>query len=424
MRALLISANTEQINMPILPLGLACVAEATRRAGHEVRLLDLMGTSDAGRAVKKAIVAFQPHVIGISVRNIDDQNMANPRFLLDQAKGVVEDCRTLSEVPVILGGAGYSIFPDSVLEYLGADMGIQGEGEAAFPVLLEHIERKRSISAMANLYLRGRGLQGGRSFSRDLDGFPLPDPDLFSGSLHEGDDLWMPIQTRRGCPMRCSYCSTKAIEGCLTRKRTPETVVKWLAQWVERGFHRFQFVDNTFNLPPSYARAICSQIVRTGLSMNWRCILYPWKVDENLVQMMARAGCKAVSLGFESGSVRILKKMNKRFDPKQIHRVSKMLADHGIARMGFLMLGGPGETRESVEESLSFADNLGLEALKVVIGIRIYPHTKLAGIAAEEGTIAKNDPLLFPRFYMVKGLEDWLRMKAGDWMEGHPHWHA
>lgn len=424
MKVLLISANTEQINMPTLPLGLACVAEATRRAGHEMRLLDLMDKSDAETAVRKDIEVFRPHVIGISVRNIDDQNMENPRFLLNQAKRVVESCRAVSDVPIVLGGAGYSIFPDGVLEHLKADMGIQGEGEAAFPMLLDHMERKQPLLDLPNLYLRGLGLQGGRTFPGDLDAFPLPDPRLLSGSLLEEAELWLPVQTRRGCPMRCSYCSTETIEGCLIRKRSPEPVVEWLAQWMERGIHRFQFVDNTFNLPPSYARTLCSQIVKAGLHINWRCILYPGNVDEILVQAMARAGCKAVSLGFESGNNRILKGMNKRFGPEQIRKVSRMLGDHGIARMGFLMLGGPGETRESAEESLGFADSLELETLRVVIGIRIYPHTKLARIAAEEGRIGKDESLLFPRFYMVRGLEKWLRKTVGEWMKDRPHWHT
>jgi len=99
-----------------------------------------------------------------------------------------------------------------------------------------------------------------------------------------------------------------------------------------------------------------------------------------------------------------------------------MLAEHGIHRMGFLLLGGPGETKESVDESLSFADFLDLDALKVTIGIRIYPYTQLTKVATEEGMIQRNDDLLFPRFYMVSGLEDWLRETVNTWMRERPNW--
>jgi radical SAM superfamily enzyme YgiQ (UPF0313 family) len=85
-----------------------------------------------------------------------------------------------------------------------------------------------------------------------------------------------------------------------------------------------------------------------------------------------------------------------------------MLSDHGIRQMGFLLLGSPGETRGTVEESLSFADSPKLESLKITLGVRIYPDTALARIAVEEGMISSQDDLLSPRFYLAKGLEDWL----------------
>ncbi|MFH1090624.1 MAG: cobalamin-dependent protein [Pseudomonadota bacterium] len=119
MRVLLISANREDINMVTLPLGLALVAASVQQSGHEVELLDLMRADDVRGRIEAAIRRFEPEVIGISVRNIDDQNMARPRFLLEQVKEVVEVCREHSEAPLILGGAGYSIFPQAALEYLG-----------------------------------------------------------------------------------------------------------------------------------------------------------------------------------------------------------------------------------------------------------------------------------------------------------------
>ncbi|MDH4012355.1 MAG: cobalamin-dependent protein, partial [Desulfobacterales bacterium] len=131
MRVLFISANREDINMPTLPMGLGCVAAATQKANHDVLFVDLLTTSDIRRVIGKTIDEFAPQVIGISVRNIDDQVMNSTRFMLDQAKAVVSLCKKLSNAPIVLGGAGYSMFPQSALEYLGADMGIQGEGEAA-----------------------------------------------------------------------------------------------------------------------------------------------------------------------------------------------------------------------------------------------------------------------------------------------------
>jgi len=423
MRVLLISANREEINMRSWPLGLACVAAATEKAGHRVKLLDLFSEAQPRSALEQTIAQFHPQVIGVSVRNIDDQAMKNTTFFLDQVKEVVSDCRAVSDAAIVLGGSGYSMFPDSCLEYLNADMGIQGEGESVFPALLERLQEGSDLSGLPGLYLSGRGLQGNRTFLKNLDCVPLPGVDTLIPSLARDQDFWLPVQTRRGCPMNCSYCSTATIEGCLLRKRTPGKVVQWLKEWVRAGFHRFFFVDNTFNLPPSYAKALCSEIVAARLEAVWRCILYPIRIDEGLIDKMAQAGCREVSLGFESGSEMILQGMNKRFSLQQVRQVSRLLADHGISRMGFLLLGGPGETKETVLQSLHFADSLNLEAVKVTVGIRIYPYTALAERAVHDGVVCPEDVLLFPRFYVSPGLDlDWLQEIVGQWADARPNW--
>jgi len=145
-------------------------------------------------------------------------------------------------------------------------------------------------------------------------------------------------------------------------------------------------------------------------------------VDKELVGLMARAGCEQVSMGFESGSERILKNMNKRFTLKEVRQISEMLSEHGIRRMGFLLLGSPGETRRSVEESLVFADSLKLDTLKITTGVRIYPHTSLAKKAIDDGVISSHDDLLLPRFYLAKGLENWLPETLKNWATTRPHW--
>jgi radical SAM superfamily enzyme YgiQ (UPF0313 family) len=421
MRVLLISANTEKINMPTLPLGLACVAAATRKAGHEVAMVDLMAEKDVRSILNEAIEGFPPNLIGLSVRNIDDQNMENPRFLLDPIKEIVAACREVSEASIVLGGAGYSIFPESALSFLGADMGIQGEGEVVFPELIERMGRGADLSGLPGLYLSDRSLQGRRIFAKHLDTLPLPTVDLWSVPLGK-EDLWMPVQTRRGCPLNCSYCSTGTIEGRMMRRHSPQAMVRWIGSLEKAGVHQFYFVDNTFNLPPVYAKEICRKLIDSGLNIRWWCILYPRHVDQELVRLMAKAGCEQVSVGFESGSKRILKNMNKRFTLVEIRKISDMLFDYGIKRMGFLLLGSPGETRKSIEESIAFADSLKLDSLKITAGVRIYPHTSLAEKAVKEGVVSPQDDLLLPRFYMAKGLEPWLRETLKSWAITRPHW--
>jgi len=422
MRVLFISANTEQINMPTLPLGLVCVATATEKVGHDVRVVDLLNQPDVRMVIREALEEFRPDVIGISLRNIDDQCMKNTKFLLDQEKGVVADCRDFSNAQVVVGGAGYSICPEASLAYVGADMGIQGEGEKAFPALIARIQERAGLEGIPGLYLPGRGLQSPRVFTQDLDGIPLPDHHLWRSCNLNFPEFWIPFPIKRGCPMNCSYCSTPAIEGNAIRRRSPGAIVEGIARHVEAGFRHFYFTDNIFNIPSSYAREICRSLIAQRLGISWMCIIYPEQIEEDLVKDMASAGCSEVSLGFESGSERILRIMNKRYKPDDVRKTSQLLADCGIRQTGFLLLGGPGETRESVEESLVFADSLPLDTLKVTVGVRIYPNTALAKRAVDEDMITADDNLLLPKFYLVGGLEDWLYETVSTWMAKRPHW--
>jgi radical SAM superfamily enzyme YgiQ (UPF0313 family) len=410
-KVLLISANTERVSMVTMPLGLGLVCAATRAAGHEVGFLDLLPEADPPAAVRRAIARFAPDVIGISVRNIDDQCQQRPRFLLEPVREVVAACRDGSAAPVVLGGAGYSIFPRKALAFLGADFGIAGDGETAFPALLERIETGRTVADLPGVYTHAVEPQVPRATAVKLDTLPLWDDALVPP---EGPDAWVPVQSRRGCPNDCSYCSTARIQGRTIRSRSPRDVVDLIARLARTGDRRFYFVDNSFNIPERHALDLCRALADLSPRVTWRCILYPERVREGLVRAMAVAGCSEVSLGFESGSPGILREMNKRFTPADVRRTSDLLAANGIRRRGFLLIGGPGETRESVEESLAFARSLGLDELRVTIGIRIYPGTPLAARAVAEGVITSGDDLLRPAFYLAPGLEPWIHTRVAD----------
>ena len=409
MRVLLISANTEQINMPTIPLGLMLVAEACRRSGHDVEFLDLMFQENPQIILHNRIGSFNPEAIGISVRNIDDQSLENPRFLLENVRPLIEWCRSASSAPVILGGAGYSIFPDEVLEYLGADMGVHGEGETIFPEILERITRGEDPASLPGVHVRGRKGRLEQKFCVALDDLPLPEDDGWINADTENANIWFPIESRRGCPNSCSYCSTLQIQGRTVRNRSPRLIARYVERLAGRGFKQFYIVDNSFNIPELQGLELCSSLADLQPDIKWKAILYPHAVTEQLVRSMKQAGCCEVAIGFESGCERMLREMNKHFLPDEVRRLCRVLADNGIRRIGFLLLGGPGETRQSVQESLDYADSLDLDGLRTTVGIRIYPGTLLAKRALAEGMIKSEDDLLPPRFYLAPEVDPWIR---------------
>ncbi len=395
--------------MPTIPLGLMFVAAAARKAGHVVEFLDLMFKEDPRAALNERIGAFNPEAIGISVRNIDDQNLECPRFLLEKVRPLIQWCRAASPAPIILGGAGYSIFPDEALEYLGADLGVHGEGEVTFPAILERITHGEDPSTLPGVHVRGRKGRLNENFCAALDTLPLPDDDAWAGIDAKSADTWIPIESRRGCPNFCSYCSTFSIQGRTVRTRSPLLIAQQVERLARLGFKQFYIVDNSFNIPESHGHELCNALADLGLDIKWRAILYPHGVTERLVASMKRAGCFEVALGFESGCERVLKEMNKHFVPGEVRCACKLLADYGIRRIGFLLLGGPGETRESVQESLAFADSLDLDGLRITVGIRIYPGTQLARRALAEALIKTENELLTPRFYLSREVDPWIR---------------
>ncbi len=422
MKVLLISANRTEINMRTMPLGLAFVAQALSDRHHNVKMIDCVGLDDIESHIKDAINNFRPDVIGISIRNIDDQTMVNTHFLYRDDREIIALARRLSDRPIILGGAGYSMFPDAILSDSDADMGIEGEGEAALCTVLEKLEKGEPLDDIPGLHTKGKPGARKREFIRDTGNFPFPDPHYIVGSPVTAD-TWVPVQTRRGCPMDCSYCSTASIEGRILRKRPVASVIEWIGRLVAAGTRQLYFVDNTFNLPRSYALSLSRAITDAGLGIKWRSIIYPWRIDEELVSAMADAGCFEISLGSESADEEVLRRMHKRFGREDVARASRLFKKYGIKQIGFLMFGAPGETRQSVQDTLVFAASLDYAFLKVTVGIRIYPHTALAGEALKQGIIQPDDPLLEPRFYITPGLDEiWIRDTIAQHAMGHPNW--
>ena len=174
MKALLISANRTSINLPVFPLGLAWLGASLRQAGHEVEILDLLGDGSPEAAIAHVVDAFRPRLIGFSVRNIDNQDPFHPAFFLPDVQAVVVACRRVSLVPLVVGGAGYSIFPRAALDRLAVDYGVVGEGERALCGIARAFECDGPIASIPGVIVRGCTRPPWRATIRNLDCLPPP----------------------------------------------------------------------------------------------------------------------------------------------------------------------------------------------------------------------------------------------------------
>jgi radical SAM superfamily enzyme YgiQ (UPF0313 family) len=218
----------------------------------------------------------------------------------------------------------------------------------------------------------------------------------------------VPIQTKRGCVFRCVYCTYLNVEGWGYRLRDPEAVVDEMeALRRTAGVRHFEFVDSTFNAPPRHATAVCESIVRRGLRVHLDTTNFtPANAPAELLAAMHRAGFRWLGITAESASDSVLDRLQKGFDAARVHAVARDVEAAGMGVLWIFLVGGPGETPETLEETLRFAAwRLGRgDAVYVTVGVRVYPGTTLQRIAVADGTVAPDDPLLVPTFYQAAEL--------------------
>jgi len=411
MRILLVSANIS-VGRPVFPLGLAYLAGSLRKMGHEIRGLDLPFHKEHKETLKKTIAEFCPQAIGISVRNVDNQHYSSPVSFLPGVRSVVEVCQESSpQAKIIVGGSGFSIMPEQLLDYLGVDLGIVGEGETAITDLVQAIEQGSNCGDIPGVVVRreGRTKLAKPRRMEDMDSLELPNRGIFEPKKYLQASVVLNVRTKRGCPFRCIYCTTPQIEGNKMRIITPQKVVDELEILKKvYGASEFYFTDNIFNYPTKHAESICEEIISRGLDIRWHCIANPCSLSNDLLRLMKEAGCYGLSLGNESGSPQMLKNLRKPFTVEQVSQSCLYCRELGINYTCFLLLGGPGENRKTVEESISTMERLKPDSLGINIGIRIYPNTELARMARDEGILDAHADLLPPTFYLSREIEDWI----------------
>ena len=428
MRLLFISTNRCRLVFLPLPLGLAAVVAAVGEA-HEVRVLDFMFAEDPLAQVDRAVAEFRPEVIGISVRNIDNQDSRRPEIYFPEVKDLVQHLRGVSPAPLVLGGAGFSVAPLEFMEFTGADFGMVGEGEF-FARFLQVYPEKAWDQVPGLIWRQDGGLKlNPRRPLPQLEVLPGPALEYFTPGRYQetpgsaGLPGLIPVQSRRGCPMRCIYCSTPLLEGTRTRAWAPEQVASWLAAWHEKwGLSRFYFVDNIFNCPVDYGRRLCRAIAALRLPLEWVCLINPAFPDQELFELIRAAGGAMVQVGNESGSELVLSRLGKGFALRQVERTLKLLQAADLPFTCFLLLGGPGETRETVQESVAFLEAYQPKMVNLKAGIRIHPGLPLHRLALAEGVVKPEDNLLWPKFYLAPAIREWIWDYLGEVSARHPNW--
>jgi radical SAM superfamily enzyme YgiQ (UPF0313 family) len=210
--------------------------------------------------------------------------------------------------------------------------------------------------------------------------------------------------------MRCLYCDDPHRLGKKQRRKSVEKVIDELdAMSNEAGDTPIFFTAPIFNSPPNHAKKVCRGIIERGLKISWTALIHPAFLDDELASLMQRSGCAAVSLACDSCSERMLKTLRKDITKKQLETAIALLEKHEIRYLLTILFGGPGEDRETIDETLEFLRGKNPLVVSFALGIRILPNTALAEMAVEQRLIAADDPLMEPKFYISPGVEGWAR---------------
>jgi len=424
---LLISTNRETLPDPVFPLGLAYVAAALDEAGHEVRTLDLCFRSgeELDAVISSALsTGPSPDVVGLSLRNIDDGAQPENTSYIDlyeQVVGILR--RQLPTVPLVVGGAGFTIMPGEFLARLDVDYGVVGEGERAMVELVDLLAAGPpgpSDTLPAGVVTAAEPHRS-RPQRRDDWTTLRPARRHFSADDYYEKGGMLSLQTRRGCPFKCVYCSYPRIEGSRVRLRPLEDAVDEAERLVtDQGFEHLFIVDSVFNHPREYALKFCDELLRRRLEFRWTCYANVGCLDGELIERMQRAGCEGVELGTDGLVDEVLAALGKGFTYAEIAEASRLCRELGLRFCHFLFAGAPGETLDQAKLAVERLESLEADSSLIMAGIRVYPGTALARRAQTELGIEHCG--LEPVFYVSPELADHLEAFMDQVIADHPKW--
>ncbi len=421
-RVLLISPNRCTVPDAVFPLGLAQVNAALQAAGHETRLLDVL--ADA-KPLAETVREFQPDVVGVSLRNIDNVLIRKQETFFDILTDICATVRRTHPCPVVIGGSGFSIYPEILLQHSQADFGIQGEGEASFVALLAALDGGGDYAEIPGLVYRRAGQivvnpqqPAALATRRELPSRPAALAEHYLGACGT-----LNLQTQRGCRHTCCYCTYPLIEGHAHRRRDPEGVADEVVQLQQLGAKYVFVVDSVFNSSPRHVIETCEAIVRRKATLRWGCFLRPQGLTPELTSLMKRAGLSYIEFGSDSFCDDVLRHYQKKLTFADIQESSELARSAEIEHCHFLICGGPGETMETMETSFQNSRQLAGAVIMAVVGMRIYPGTTLADRARREGRLAADDNLLSPAYYLAPGLsEEAVFAQLREFARRSPNW--
>ncbi len=402
MKIMMVYTNTYREFAPA-PIGASLVASRLRKDGHEVRFLDLMFAESPAPEAARVALEFEPELVCYSIRNVDNQSAADFFDPLPTIQSIVSAVRAACPAPTLLGGTAFTTFPGQFLEALEADFGIAGDDLAAISRFVTALAAGQPDYTLPGLVFRDEeGIHRNpftiRGYADTVfDNWDFLDLPAYQESEATQVDCGLVVRT--GCPFECVYCDYYRTFGRRYVLRDPVRVAEEALSLQQMGAQSAIFADAGFNRPLDHAKDVLRAMVSAGVRLNLMAIFEPGEIDREFVDLFRRAGGVGVLLYAESLCDEVLARWRKPFQVADVVRGGEMFARAEIACILTLTFGGPGETPETVEETLRVASAISPAITHMVHGYRIQPGTELQNIAVAEGIIAPDDDCFRATFY-------------------------
>lgn len=407
--------NPNQMKPPVAPLALDYLASALGGSGFKVDLLDLCFYEDFAPEIDRYLASKSVFAIAITLRNTDDTCFATQDFFVPRLKEMIGCLRAHTCAPLILGGSGFSIMPEAILQYCGLDLGIWGEGEYSLPLLLSKIVAGEDYHGVPGLvYHDAKGFHRNAPKYLDLKNMPTPERNTVDNRRYFLEGGMGSVEAKRGCPKRCIYCADPMAKGRRLRRRSPRSVVDEIEALLRMGIEHFHFCDSEFNFPPGHAQEICLEIVSRGLGskVRWYAYCSPAPFSEELATLFPKAGCAGINFGVDSANDQMLCTLDRDFTVDDVARTAQLCHRQGIVFLYDLLLGGPGETGDSLRETIETMKRLSPSRVGASLGVRLFPETRLAAMVRKQGPIeqnpnlrgARDEKFFTPAFYLSSAL--------------------
>ena len=386
------TSDLESISESFYPVGLNCLKQYMAERGYDCVMG--MHNREPWEVAERELDEMQPDVVGLTVYT--------------HTRAAVQDyCQRVRKLApgatIVLGGHHAAFMTDQVLRHFEVDAVVVDEGEIPFYEIVRAVEEGRKLDdgPGAALLRDGRVVRNPSPAPIEIDELPIEShhyPDRIlkkeEALLMAGDRLgpepwqyrayW--ATTTRGCPYHCAFCSVLGRSSW--RMESPQRVVdrmQYLQEVKNCGF--ITFGDSSMNVRPARLREICEEIIRSKVKIRWFASgmrANEKLLPEDLLEVMARADCAAICYGVESGSPEILRTIRKKLRPTDVDRAVTLTQKYGMIGRVSLMIGNPGETDETIGETLALLDRVKPRLAGIAVA-QVYPGTELFDIAKAEG---------------------------------------